>query len=54
MVHEDILFVSNKYRVEGKKHFLMGHSMGGGLVLQFALAHPLVFDGVIASGTNNS
>ena len=50
MVHEDILFLSKKYRLEGKKHFLMGHSMGGGLVLQFGLAYPTEFDGIIASG----
>ena len=50
MVFEDILFLSKKYRQEFKSHFLMGHSMGGGLVLNFAIAQPGEFDGIIASG----
>jgi acylglycerol lipase len=47
---KDIQFVSDRTRIEGKPHFVMGHSMGGGLCLQFATRQPQgVIAGVIAS-----
>jgi acylglycerol lipase len=46
---EDIQFVSDLMDKKGHKHFIMGHSMGGGLALLFASLHPDAIDGVIAS-----
>lgn len=38
-----------KERFPGRKLFLIGHSMGGLIVLGYASAHPAAIDGVIAS-----
>jgi alpha-beta hydrolase superfamily lysophospholipase len=46
-VHAFVQMVSQ--REAGKPFFLMGHSMGGGIVLNYILHHPEGLDGVIAS-----
>lgn len=46
----DIKFLTEKFRVLGKPHFIMGHSMGGGIALLFASLYPQeISGGVIAS-----
>ncbi|KAJ3318784.1 hypothetical protein HDV06_007035 [Boothiomyces sp. JEL0866] len=46
---KDIKLISSKTRIEGLPHFIMGHSMGGGLTLGYALQNQKEFQGVIAS-----
>jgi acylglycerol lipase len=45
---ENIKFFSDSIKAE-QKHFVFGHSMGGGLALTFASLYPQDIDGVIAS-----
>ncbi|KAI8892598.1 Alpha/Beta hydrolase protein [Globomyces pollinis-pini] len=45
----DIKLISNRTKIDGLPHFLMGHSMGGGLTLLYAAQNPNEFTGVIAS-----
>jgi acylglycerol lipase len=45
----DAKFISDLIKKDGIPHFVMGHSMGGGLALRFAFLYPKDFTGVIAS-----
>ncbi|KAJ3252388.1 hypothetical protein HK103_001601 [Boothiomyces macroporosus] len=45
---QDALAVTNMIKIPGKKHFSMGHSMGGGLCIRFAVEFPELVDGVVA------
>ncbi|KAJ3306157.1 hypothetical protein HDV03_000391 [Kappamyces sp. JEL0829] len=47
-VLEDIKLVSDKIRIEGVPHFIMGQSMGGFLALYYSSLHPEEFAGAIA------
>ncbi|KAI8894555.1 Alpha/Beta hydrolase protein [Globomyces pollinis-pini] len=46
---EDVLLISNKVKIAGKPHFIMGHSMGGGIALAVASRYPEQFDACIGS-----
>ncbi|KAJ3050962.1 hypothetical protein HK097_008072 [Rhizophlyctis rosea] len=48
-VMEDLKACEDRVRVEGKPHFLFGHSMGGGIALRYATLHGEGLRGVIAS-----
>ena len=45
----DIKLVSDSTRTSNLSHFLMGHSMGGALVLKYAMEHTDKFAGIISS-----
>jgi acylglycerol lipase len=45
----DILLLSRQTQIPAVPHFIMGHSMGGGIALLFAHKHPQGLAGVIAS-----
>lgn len=45
----DISEVDGRVKVNGLPHFIMGHSMGGGLALKYAATHPAGLTGIIAS-----
>lgn len=45
----DIAFFEELVALEGKPHFIYGHSMGGGLVLKYAIENPQRLKGVISS-----
>ncbi|KAJ3269883.1 hypothetical protein HDV01_000845 [Terramyces sp. JEL0728] len=45
---QDALTVTEMIQIKGKKHFSMGHSMGGGLCIRFAVEYPDLVDGVVA------
>ena len=46
---QTMIELSKRELPEGMKCFLLGHSMGGLIVLNFALQHPGMIDGVIVS-----
>jgi acylglycerol lipase len=46
---EDILYISKEAKEPGVKHFVMGHSMGGAIALEFARRYQGEIDGVISS-----
>jgi acylglycerol lipase len=48
-VLKDIQQAESKIKMAGIPHFIMGHSMGGGLALKYASTGPKDLMGVIAS-----
>ncbi|KAJ3291205.1 hypothetical protein HK104_006265 [Borealophlyctis nickersoniae] len=48
-VLKDAKACSDRVRVPGVPHYVYGHSMGGGIVLRYALTYPNELDGVISS-----
>jgi acylglycerol lipase len=46
---EDILYISRETKEPGVKHFIMGHSLGGVVALEFARRYPHEIHGIIAS-----
>ncbi len=49
-VMKDMKDASERVRIDGVPHFVMGHSMGGCIALNFAIEHPENLTGCIASG----
>ena len=47
---QDGKFLSDRIKMEGVPHFVMGHSMGGGIALRFVAEYPQGIQGVIVSG----